>query len=113
VTLAARSDFVVDLARLGAQDLDRGGGKAANLGELLRAGFPVPPVFVITTAAPELVMRDAPSVLGGQNLAIDTSVIYRREDSSPALRAFLDVVRAQMTVSGADWGAEIPSNGHS
>jgi DNA-binding transcriptional LysR family regulator len=33
----------------------------------------------------------------GQNLAIDTSVIYRREDCSPALHAFLEVVRAQMT----------------
>ncbi|HEX2037934.1 MAG TPA: PEP/pyruvate-binding domain-containing protein, partial [Chloroflexota bacterium] len=27
------------------------GGKGANLGELLRAGFPVPPGFVLTTAA--------------------------------------------------------------
>src|SRR5215216_8024912 len=51
-----RSVLVVDLAHLGTQDLNRGGGKAANLGELLRAGFPVPPGFVITTAAYELVV---------------------------------------------------------
>ena len=52
-----QSVLVVDLARLGARDLNRGGGKAANLGELLRAGFPVPPGFVITTAAYDLVVR--------------------------------------------------------
>src|SRR3954467_2613294 len=49
--------LVVDLAQLGARDLGRGGGKAANLGELLRSGFPVPPGFVITTTAYELVVR--------------------------------------------------------
>lgn len=32
-------------------DLERAGGKAANLGELVHAGFPVPPGFVVTTAA--------------------------------------------------------------
>src|SRR5215212_372890 len=57
MTLGDRSVLVVDLAQLGAGDLDRGGGKAANLGELLRAGFPVPPGFVITTASYDLVVR--------------------------------------------------------
>jgi len=41
---------------VGLDDVDRSdtasvGGKAAGLGELLRAGFPVPPGFVITAAA--------------------------------------------------------------
>src|SRR5215218_5480932 len=57
MTLGEHALLVVDLARLGAQDLNRGGGKAANLGELLRAGFPVPPGFVITTAAYDLVVK--------------------------------------------------------
>src|SRR5918911_4346024 len=35
------------------------GGKAANLGELLRAGFPVPAGFCVTTAAYDLVAADA------------------------------------------------------
>src|SRR5918996_6174533 len=35
------------------------GGKAANLGELVRAGFPVPAGFCITTAAYALVAADA------------------------------------------------------
>ena len=47
-------------------DLDRGalsvvGGKAANLGELTRAGLPVPPGFCVTTAPdPRRPRRDAP-----------------------------------------------------
>src|SRR5206468_3569154 len=36
---------------LGAQDLAVAGGKGANLGELIRAGFPVPDGFVISTGA--------------------------------------------------------------
>jgi rifampicin phosphotransferase len=35
------------------------GGKAANLGELVRAGLPVPPGFCVTTIAYDLVARDA------------------------------------------------------
>ncbi|MGW0394891.1 PEP/pyruvate-binding domain-containing protein [Streptomyces sp. NPDC003042] len=49
--------LVVPLGRLGATDLGVAGGKGANLGELVRAGFAVPPGFVVTTAAyrpPEL-----------------------------------------------------------
>ena len=44
--------------------VDRGalpvvGGKGANLGELTRAGLPVPPGFCVTTAAYELVAGGA------------------------------------------------------
>ena len=35
------------------------GGKAANLGELIRAGLPVPDGFCVTTAAYDLVAGDA------------------------------------------------------
>src|ERR687893_42501 len=45
--------FVVPLERLGRDDLARSGGKGANLGELVHAGFPVPDGFVVTTAAYE------------------------------------------------------------
>src|SRR5215203_2907063 len=43
--------FVVPLEQLGRDDLVRAGGKGANLGVLVRAGFPVPDGFVVTTAA--------------------------------------------------------------
>lgn len=37
--------------QLGRDDVDVAGGKGANLGELTRAGLPVPPGFVLTTVA--------------------------------------------------------------
>lgn len=46
-----RNSYVLDLPHLGATDLPLAGGKAANLGELIGAGFPVPPGFAITTRA--------------------------------------------------------------
>jgi phosphohistidine swiveling domain-containing protein len=52
-----RPPYVIDLAQVSAGDLAAGGGKAANLGELLRWGFPVPPGFVVTTAAYDRVVE--------------------------------------------------------
>jgi pyruvate,water dikinase len=43
--------FVAWFADLTRDDVERVGGKGANLGELTRAGFPVPPGFVVTAAA--------------------------------------------------------------
>ena len=40
-------DWVVDLSAVVAMDAATVGGKAANLGELVGAGFPVPPGFVL------------------------------------------------------------------
>lgn len=44
-------DFTVPLDHVAAGDLPRVGGKGANLGEMVRAGLPVPPGFCVTTAA--------------------------------------------------------------
>jgi rifampicin phosphotransferase len=48
---AATPDLVLDLARVSAGDVGEVGGKAANLGELITAGFDVPSGFCLTTAA--------------------------------------------------------------
>ena len=53
------SALVVDLAHLSADDVAAVGGKAANLGELIRAGFDVPPGFCITTNAYRQAVRAA------------------------------------------------------
>jgi pyruvate,water dikinase len=45
------SEIAVDLHGLDAHALPRVGGKAANLGELIGAGFPVPAGFAVTTVA--------------------------------------------------------------
>jgi rifampicin phosphotransferase len=42
---------VVPLETLRRNDLERGGGKGANLGELISVGLPVPPGFCVTTVA--------------------------------------------------------------
>ncbi|MGH4012391.1 MAG: PEP/pyruvate-binding domain-containing protein [Pseudonocardiaceae bacterium] len=44
-------ELVLDLARVDAQLLPVVGGKAANLGELVRTGLPVPAGFCVTTGA--------------------------------------------------------------
>jgi pyruvate,water dikinase len=42
---------IVDLSDVGLADVGLVGGKGANLGEMIAAGFPVPPGFVITAEA--------------------------------------------------------------
>ncbi|MFN8661368.1 MAG: PEP/pyruvate-binding domain-containing protein [Thermomicrobiales bacterium] len=53
--VASQLPVVLDLGYLRARDLAQVGGKAANLGELIAIGMPVPPGFVITTTAYESV----------------------------------------------------------
>lgn len=48
--------LVAPLSQFDRQDLALAGGKGANLGELLKAGFNVPPGFVITIAAYDLLL---------------------------------------------------------
>ena len=75
-------EFARDLARVGASDRGTVGGKAASLGELLRAGIPVPPGFVITAHAFEhaLAELDPDGSMRGQVerlAAQDTETIAR------------------------------------
>jgi len=51
--------FIQSLASLRASDGAVAGGKGANLGELIAAGFPVPDGFVVTTEAYVLAAREA------------------------------------------------------
>ncbi|MFH1183844.1 MAG: PEP/pyruvate-binding domain-containing protein [Chloroflexota bacterium] len=55
------SPYVLALSDLTPDQVNRVGAKAANLGELLRAGFPVPAGFVLTTQAFERFLREAGS----------------------------------------------------
>ena len=43
--------YVRPFADLGRGDIEPAGGKGANLGELTQGGLPVPPGFVLSTAA--------------------------------------------------------------
>ena len=54
-------DWCIPLADLTASDLDMAGGKGANLGELVGAGFAVPVGFVVTTVAYREAVHDTTS----------------------------------------------------
>jgi phosphohistidine swiveling domain-containing protein len=71
--------FVVALADFGQADLAQAGGKGANLGELVRAGLPVPDGFVVTTDAytsviSPLDLKISERAAAGQGAAIRTDV---------------------------------------
>lgn len=55
---ASHTDYIRPLAGLSRSAVARVGAKAANLGELATAGFPVPEGFVLTTDAFDLFMAD-------------------------------------------------------
>lgn len=86
-------DLVVSLTGLGRGALALAGGKAANLGELLRAGLPVPPGFCVTTAAYGAVARD-PSV----RMAIERLAAVDRSDAA-GLAAGATAVREALLVA--------------
>jgi rifampicin phosphotransferase len=50
--------FIAPLEQLGREDLNLAGGKGANLGELVKAEFPVPNGFVVTTDAYDLMLEE-------------------------------------------------------
>jgi pyruvate,water dikinase len=87
--------LVRSLDQLTAADLLEAGGKGANLGELLRAGFAVPDGFVITTAAYALA-AEASGVTG------ETPATARvRLAASPVPAGIADAVRDAYRALGA------------
>jgi len=46
-----KTPFVVNFKQVDKNDIDLVGGKGANLGEMVKANFPVPPGFIVTAAA--------------------------------------------------------------
>jgi hypothetical protein len=66
--------LVLDLADCRAGDVARVGGKAAALGELIGAGFPVPPGFALTTRAWALGLDDARDAVAAAYAALGPDV---------------------------------------
>jgi phosphohistidine swiveling domain-containing protein len=59
-TIARRQErLVTRIDAVGRDDLELAGGKGANLGELMRAGFRVPDGFIVSTEAYATVVEDA------------------------------------------------------
>ncbi|MBV9921081.1 MAG: hypothetical protein JOY78_09570, partial [Pseudonocardia sp.] len=74
---------VMRFAELGRGDIAVAGGKGANLGELTRAGLPVPPGFVLTTAAYRAFVRDVQGEVLELAAASDAAAIRALLTSRP------------------------------
>ncbi|MFE6996330.1 PEP/pyruvate-binding domain-containing protein [Microbacterium sp. NPDC057659] len=72
------ASLVRPLSELTAADIPIAGGKGANLGELVRAGFPVPDGFVVTTDAYDAFVAAA---------GVDAALEKLATDSDPAAEA--------------------------
>ncbi len=85
---------IVSISDLGKNDIDIAGGKGANLGELVAAGFNVPPGFVLTTAAYDHFMES--SKIGDrvkELLAkVDASSETSLQEASTKIRELFDTV---------------------
>jgi pyruvate,water dikinase len=82
---------VLSFTQIGRGDLALAGGKGANLGELTRAGFPVPPGFCVTTAAYRLFLASHPDVAG-----LFASLEASRLDDVEALRRAAGAFREEL-----------------
>src|SRR5262249_62092098 len=68
--------YTLSFSEVDATRLPDVGGKGANLGELTRAGFPVPPGFCVTTAA----YRDFAGTSGELDALLDALDRVTHED---------------------------------
>jgi pyruvate,water dikinase len=78
---------VRSLDEVGAGDTESVGGKGANLGEMIRAGLPVPPGFVVTAGAFLTALETAGvrSRLGELARSVDASDLVALESASAAM----------------------------
>jgi phosphohistidine swiveling domain-containing protein len=81
--------YVTTIADLRRTDIDEAGGKAANLGELIRTGFQVPPGFCILTSAYKAFV----SANGAESRIRDALRVVRAGDAA-SLQDASDAVRA-------------------
>jgi len=87
--------LVAPLDRFDRTHLDLAGGKGANLGELTRAGFDIPPGFVITTAAYDLLLQ----MDGLQERIVDLIATLDSDDPASVARVSQDIRQALQSAS--------------
>src|SRR5579859_1768536 len=83
-------ELVLPFAVIDRASVSAAGGKAANLGELTQAGFPVPPGFCVTTEAYALVAEGA----GLEPMLAE--LVAARADDTMHLAAVAAAVRARL-----------------
>jgi phosphoenolpyruvate synthase/pyruvate phosphate dikinase len=67
-------EFLREFNEIGRNDIAVAGGKGASLGEITRAGFPVPPGFVVLSTAYDKVLQES-GLLSEINRVLNTVVI--------------------------------------
>src|SRR5688572_9371242 len=109
VTSGGDEALVVDLADLSADRVGEAGGKAANLGELILAGFDVPPGFCVTTEAYRRAVRGTAVESGS---ATDGQAARAAVLAAPIPESVADAVRNAYArlVSAADGRVAVRSS---
>ncbi len=85
-------EFVRSFSELSKEDVPLAGGKGANLGELVRAGAPVPPGFVITSRAFDRFLEET-----GVRTQILDRVAKLDVDDTEALRTTAEALKSVVT----------------
>ena len=99
--LARPDQLVAPISAVRSDGLDLAGGKGANLGELVAAGFPVPEGFFVSTAAYDSVVQQA---------GLTALITERTSDDGATIRAAIvqaavpDAVAAAITGAYTDLG---------
>jgi phosphohistidine swiveling domain-containing protein len=105
--------FIKQFEELGSGDIDQAGGKGANLGELTRAGLPVPPGFVVVTEAYRAYVAEQQLADKIAALAAPTDDPAGYENASAQIRALFtkelsDALRTEIAEAYATLGEDVP-----
>jgi phosphohistidine swiveling domain-containing protein len=106
--------YLRQFSELGSDDVDLAGGKGANLGELTRAGLPVPSGFVLTTDAYRAFVQAAAIGASVEDLAAAGNVESRLGSSAEQIRALFSGpsipadLRDEISAGYAQLGEEVP-----
>jgi rifampicin phosphotransferase len=105
--------FIKQCAELGRDDIDQAGGKGANLGELTRAGLPVPSGFVVVTDAYRAFVAEHQLQEKITALAAAGDSPGGYDEASDQIRALFtdevsDTLRAEIADAYAALGEDVP-----
>ncbi|MEX0934116.1 MAG: PEP/pyruvate-binding domain-containing protein, partial [Candidatus Paceibacterota bacterium] len=93
-------DLLRDFKQLNKDDVSIAGGKGASLGEMIQAGIPVPPGFVIPASAFEKFLEETDLNVEIDSIlhSVDTNKMHTIEDASEKIRSL---------ITGADISTDI------
>jgi rifampicin phosphotransferase len=105
--------FIKQFDQLEGSDIDQAGGKGANLGELTRAGLPVPAGFVILTDAYRAYIGEHHLQDKITSLAVASDDPAEYDEASAQIRALFsaeiaDPLRAEIAEAYAALGEDLP-----